>query len=64
MPTAFLRVPLAVTFVAKCDAVADAVREVRSLTDRFDMVRDVRSNHPTVSLAALTEILIPAHDRR
>ena len=63
MPAAFLRVPLAVALVAECDAVADVVRELRSLRDRFNMVRNIRRNASTVSFAVVTEILVPAHDR-
>lgn len=59
-----LRMPLAVALMAERDTVADAVRKVRSLRNRLYMVRDVRSYVPAVPLAILTEILIPAHDRR
>lgn len=62
MPAAFLRVPLTMTLVAECHAIADTVREVRSLADRLDMVRDVCRNVSAVPLAVLTEVLIPAHD--
>lgn len=64
MPAALLRVPFAVAFVAERDAVLDAIREVRSFADGFDVVRNVRWHHPSVPLAVLTEVLIPAHDRR
>lgn len=64
MFAAFLRVPLAVALVAECGAVSDAVCKVRSLADGFDVVRNVRGYRPAVPLAILTEILIPAHDRR
>lgn len=63
MPAAFLRVPLAVALVAERYAVTDAVREVRPLADRFDVVRDVCRNAPAVPLAVLAEVLIPAHNR-
>lgn len=62
MSAAFLRVPLAVTFVAERDAVADAVREVRSFTYRFDMVRNDCCHRPAIPLAVLTEVLVSTHD--
>lgn len=62
--SSLLRVPLAVALVAERDTVADAIREVRSLADRFNVVRNVRWHVPSVPLAILTEVLIPAHDRR
>ena len=64
MPAALLRVPLAVTLMAERDAVADAVREFWSFADGFDVVRNVRRNVPAIPLAILTEVLVPAHDRR
>ena len=63
MPPALLRMPLAVALVAERNAVIDVVREVWSLTDRFDMVRNVRCYISAVPLAVLAEILISAHDR-
>ena len=63
MPAAFLRMSLAVALVAERDAVADAVHELQSFADRYDMVRDVRCNRPAVPFAVLTEILVSAHDR-
>ena len=64
MPATLLWVPLAVAFVAERDTVAYSVREVRSFADWFNMVRNVRWNVPSVTLAVLTEVLVPAHDRR
>ena len=63
VPAAFLRVPLAVAPMAERDSVAQTVRKVRSLTDRFDVVCNVCRYHPAIPLAVLTEVLIPAHDR-
>ena len=63
MPAALLGVSFAVTLVAKRDAIADAVSEVGSVCDRFNVVRDVRCYRPAVPLAVLTEILVSAHDR-
>ena len=63
MPTALLRVPLAVALMAERDAVADAVREFWSFADGFDVVRNVCRYHPAIPLAVLTKMLVPAHDR-
>ena len=64
MPPALLRVSLTVALMAERDTVAQAVREVWSLCDWLYMVCNLCRYHASVPLAVLTEVFIPAHDRR
>ena len=62
MPAALLRMTFVVALPAERDAVAQLIREVWSLRDRHDVVRDLCRNHAPVPLAILTEILITTQD--
>lgn len=62
MPAALLRVSFAVASVTERYPVAQAVREVGSLADRLYMVCDLGWRVPAVSLAVLTQVLIPSQN--
>lgn len=60
MVSTLLRVSFTVARVTERYPVAQAVREVGSLTDRLYVMRHLCLHVPAVPLAVLTQVLIPA----